>query len=278
MSLLARIQRDLIQYGFTADRIAFALSGRDAPRVLANSIPKAGTNLLIRALYLMYPLRRRMMRTVVPNDFVTGARRLASLRKGQIAAAHVAYSVERSVLLRQLDVHHVLIIRDPRDIAVSDYHYKTYQDLKHPQHPHYSQELGSDDERLLASITGYPPDDRSQKRGLRALALRLQAFLDWDEDPACLLVRFEDLVGAEGGGDAGTQMHTLQRINDHLGLKQSEDELRRVAAEVFSSGSRTFRRGQIGGWRDHWKQAHHEAAARTGLPALISKLGYPSSD
>jgi hypothetical protein len=275
MSVLARVGRDLVQYGFTPDRIAFTLSGRDAPRVVANSFPKAGTNLLLRCLYLMYPLRRRLMRTLRSTDLSELMAPLERLSKGQIAAAHLTYSTELAQTFVRLGLRHVLMMRDPRDVAVSDYHYKTYQDRTHPLHGYYANGLKSDDERLLASIRGFTRDDRQHRRAMPTLAARLQTFLDWNQDKACLLVRFEDLVGDAGGGDDERQLDALRRIDEHLGLAQSEADLRRVAAKVYSSGSRTFRRGQAGTWRDHWTAAHDDAALRTGLPAVIEALGYP---
>ena len=60
------------------------------------------------------------------------------------------------------------------------------------------------------------------------------------------MVRFEELIGARGGGNDETQARTIRAIYDHLGLAVPA----RLSERLFSSASPTFRRGQIGGWRE----------------------------
>ncbi len=61
------------------------------------------------------------------------------------------------------------------------------------------------------------------------------------------MVRFEELIGARGGGDDDTQARTIRAIYDHLGV---EPRHARLSERLFSSASPTFRKGQIGSWRE----------------------------
>ena len=89
------------------------------------------------------------------------------------------------------------ILRDPRDVAVSQMHY--LKQLKnHFAHEEYMA-LPSDSERLLVSIRG----GELGGRRLQSLDERYRQFLGWERDGGAVVVKFEDLVGPEGGGSAG---------------------------------------------------------------------------
>lgn len=80
------------QYGFTKKFLLAKLYGIDAPRVVLNSIPKAGTNLLIRTLYLLYPMHRMLTKTVSTGDTYKVNSKINKIKKGQFMVAHIKYS------------------------------------------------------------------------------------------------------------------------------------------------------------------------------------------
>jgi hypothetical protein len=64
----------------------------------------------------------------------------------------------------------------------------------------------------------------------------------------------------------------VERVAAHFGLPASERTLRRVEEGVFGAG-RTFRKGQIGGWREEFTPEHERAIEETAGPLLV-ELGY----
>jgi len=253
---LSSIRSNLVQYGITPRRIAFRLSGMNAPVVLANSIPKAGTNLLTRALYSMYPLRRKLRRTVSdakPAELPTAC---LSLRAGDFLVAHLKYRQHYAKIIQKHHMKHILIVRDPRDIAVSNFIYITRKDKAHRLHDYFRNTLKDDGERLTASILGIDACQIPDGVASLGMAAQISGFLDWRESPQCLFIKFEDLIGSNGGGDDKKQLEVLLQIQRHIGLSLNETERRKVANSLFNRGSRTFFKGQIGSWRQYFTKDH----------------------
>jgi hypothetical protein len=96
-------------------------------------------------------------------------------------------------------------------------------------------------------------------------------------DTPVLLLRFEDLVGPAGGGDADRQRTALVDLYAHLGLDVDAAWIDQLQERVFSDRSPTFRRGAIGGWREVFDE---ETAAVFDEEAghLLVRLGYRRAD
>jgi hypothetical protein len=128
--------------------------------------------------------------------------------------------------------------------------------------------LPSDRERLLVSIRG----GELGGRRLQSLAERYGRFLGWEREGGAVMVKFEDLVGHGGGGSEKAQRLAVERVARHMGVPADEGTLRRVEEHLFGVG-RTFRKGQIGGWREAFSD-EHERAVKGGLGSLLVELGY----
>lgn len=265
----------MVQFGFTPSRIAFRLSGETAPIVLANSIPKSGTHLLTRALYLMHPLRRKLRRTLSGEKSARLNAICRSLRAGDILVGHLKYSQHFSETIRANNLQHILITRDPRDIAVSNFIWITYKDKGHELHDHFRDTLRTDSERLMASLTGVPGEMLPGGVASPGLRTHISDFLGWQNDPQCLVIKFEDLIGSKGGGDDRKQLNVVTRIQEHIGLSLDEAELRKVATRLFNPASRTFFKGQIGTWHEYFT-ADQKRICHQELGDVIKALGYDS--
>ncbi|MCO6459032.1 MAG: sulfotransferase domain-containing protein [Pirellulaceae bacterium] len=241
------------------------------PRVLANSFPKSGTHLLLRCLSLLpwlVPQWHHHLDHGTP-DYESRIRRI---RRGQYLSSHLAWSGHLAGALSESRVRSLLMVRDLRDVAVSNAFY-----IANPKHRHrlqdYFRSLPSDGERLLASIAGVPAEQLPDGVASLPLGTHAAAYLPWLDDPHCLIVRFEDLVGGAGGGSDMAQRETIQRIADHLGIPLSAARRDAIARCVFDRGARTFRQGRIGDWRHHFDGRHREAFEQTA-GQLLSRFGY----
>jgi len=194
------------------------------------------------------------------------ARRLSKVPDGAFVNAHCIYTPELADLFRQQGMRTVCILRDPRDVAVSQMHY-IKQLENHFAHEGYMA-LPSDRERLLVSIRGGELGGRE----LQSLEQRYRQFSRWERDGGAAVVKFEDLVGTKGGGSAEAQRLAVERVARHLGVAVDEVTLRRVEDGLFGVG-RTFRTGQIGGWREEFS-AEHKRAVKGLMGTLLVELGY----
>ena len=237
--MLARQLWTAERFGLTPRKLATRAARTGLPCVLVVSLPKAGTHLVERAVCLHPRLYRKLRRTV--NRENVGAEGLAgvldSVRPGQVAVAHLPFDPSYPALLE--DVKTLFVIRDPRDMAVSLAHYIQSRG-DHPLHVEY-RERSDERSRIELAILG----DSEARPPAPSLESLLAGFSGWLGSGA-LVVRFEELIGARGGGDDETQARSLRAIYDHLGV----DAPPRVGQRLFSSASPTFRTGQIGGWRE----------------------------
>jgi hypothetical protein len=193
-------------------------------------------------------------------------RRLSKVPDGGFVSAHCIYTPQLADLFRQQGMSTVCILRDPRDVAVSQMHY-IKQLENHFAHEGYMA-LPSDKERLLLAIRG----GELGGRRLQSLDERYRQFLRWERDGGAAVAKFEDLVGTKGGGSAEAQRLAVERVAEHLGVGVDEATMRAVEEGLFGAG-RTFRKGQIGGWREEFS-AEHARAVEEVLGPLLVELGY----
>jgi len=208
--------------------------------VFCVSIPKSGTHLLERALCLHPELYRKLVPTVSGENVgrlggLTGL--LGRMRPGQVVVSHLRHSEDAERALARAGVRGLFMVRDPRDILVSQIHYATSR-ADHRTHDLFAS-LPDERARLRAAIVGDPAGP------LPSIAERLSYFQGWLSSDL-LLVRFEDLVGPAGGGSADRQRDLIRRIFEHVGVEADERRVEAVTRRLFSSDSPTFRSGQVG--------------------------------
>lgn len=268
---LARRWWTLQRFGLTPTKLVRRLTNRDEPKILCISIPKAGTHLLERALCLHPRLYRKLVRTVEDrnlNDSDYVGRLFDNLKPGQIIISHLHYSSERLEAVRRNDIKTIFMIRDPRDVAISEHNF-IRRNRGHYLHELFAKQP-DDISRLRLTILGdetshYPP-----------IAERLEHFKGWLTS-ACLVLRFEDLVGTRGGGLPSRQKKLLDDLFAFLGLSLNAAEMQTVSNGLFSELSPTFRKGQAGGWKQELSEEILELFRKEAGETLIS-YGYEESD
>lgn len=259
------------------------------PTVFANGIWKSGNNLLMRVLDLWgirdlglglatsllvgrhYWMRRvirgpRFAADPVPVGLDmgvnVGARWLRHrLRRagGRYFTGHAAFSDRLLQILRAEGVRPIQIVRDPRDIAVSYAHWIVSRPdfYAHPRLAELTTQ-----ERIQAIIRGW----RDRRLHFESLATVLDRSYGWITRPDdVLVVRFEDLVGSRGGGDATAQNEALRAVASWCGLDPTR--IPDVAEHAFGQ-SKTFRKGEIGGWRSEFSDETAELFERVVGPRL----------
>ncbi|MBN2147352.1 MAG: hypothetical protein JW726_08185 [Anaerolineales bacterium] len=243
----------------------------ERPKVLLNSVPKSGTNLLSRCLELMPGLTFLQVSLNRPKGPLDLRNKLLRAYPGSFIKGHILYTNEYQEIIQNLNFTTLLMVRDPRDIAVSLMHWVTYKNPHHRLH-HYFSSLKDDNERLMAVIRGVLPHAIGDQRGLENIAEYVGAFLPWTAAGSCV-VRFEYLVGPDGGGSQEKQFREVQKIAHHINITLGDAQIEAIAKQLYSSHSHTFRRGQIGDWSSHFMPQHQAAFQELANP-LLSSLGY----
>jgi sulfotransferase family protein len=234
----------LERFGLTPQKIRARVRHPTSGGVLCVSLPKAGTHLLERAVCLHPGLHRKLLPTVAPVTLrrwngLDGL--LGRMRPGEVVVGHLPYEERYATALAGSNVRALFVIRDPRDVVLSQVHYTT-SFVRHRFHQAFAERSDLRD-RIRLAVVG---DD---ERGIPSIATRLDRYAGW-LTTECHVVRFEDLVGSAGGGDDETQYRTVSSIYDYVSAASDERLIREVCDRLFSRDSPTFRRGAIGQWRD----------------------------
>jgi hypothetical protein len=255
------------------------------PRVVANSMPKAGTHLLMAVLDGLPQMRfsglhgdlstlgwgeRTGADGAVELDWTRVTRTLGRLRTGQYMTAHLPHSDRLAAALAGAGARSLVIVRDPRDVAVSETFYVCAL-ARHPQHRRYTR-LATFGERLMLTITGAEGDEQGPP--VPSIATRIGRYERWLDAPGVLVTRFEQLVGSRGGGSDEAQLAELRRIAEHVRRPLADAELERTARSIWSPTAATFRRSTIGDWRNHFGDEHLAAFERMAGEAM-RRIGYP---
>ena len=241
-------------------------------RIFVNSLPKSGTN-LVRNLITQLPCVISRWTYHIDESIDGFLDQLATVRVGQAVTSHMPWTQDLESILNEGKFKKILMVRDPRDIAVSGCHYVSKLDKSHLLHEYFNS-IGSREERLLRYIEGvadehYPGGRRPKSWGDR----HSEGFLPWIDDAKCLVVKFEELIGPKGGGNLADQRQSVESIIEHLGLKSFGIDVEHLCNFVFSPKARTFRRGQIGSWRQEFNDGHKRAFNEKHGDLLI-RLGY----
>lgn len=267
MKTISQYLFDLERFGISPTKIRARLDGTasNAPRILSVSMPKSGTNLLQRILVLHPALSRAWLPTLGQRNAEkwTNTRSVFSpIRSGKIVSSHFDFDENLAQIVRdELGYKLLLVVRDPRDAVVSDMHYiRTW-----PGHPLKKQidALPDDKARLLELIEG-----RNGIRNIRDQVLRFSGWKDYAHT-----VRFEDAVGAGGGGSDERQLAVVKDIFDYLGMPLNPNGVSTIAANARSEKTQTFRTGRVRNWEAVYDEEVKDAFRAIAGDLLID-LGY----
>ncbi len=261
------------------------------PRVILIGPPKTGTHLLSDCLSLMPRMMFSGRHFALPDFFAQGEPRDAQFElskppaldeprlraflegcpQGMFVTAHARFHVALRDLVKELGFKQILLLRDPRDVVVSNMFFiKREPWLRH--HKYYAEVLRSDEERIMATILGFR-SDHAIDRPRASIREIFEGYAPWLDDPSTLVVRFEDLIGRRGGGASEWQLAEIKRIGDFVERPLSREQAQRIVRKMYSKGGLTYRKGIVGDWQNHFTEDHQRAFKEIAGDILI-KLGY----
>ena len=168
---------------------------------------------------------------------------------GQYIQGHIPFTPTLTPLITELNYYHLVIIRDPRAVVASLLPF-----ILNAQSTGMGTHFLADDFKPMSPIQrlkfvlegGYAP---KAKVKVDSFIEVYHSMLAWRNEPNCLLVRFEDLVGEQGGGNTDNQKNVVKKIALHLEIKFDEDISSKLN-QIYNPSARTFRIGKIDGWKN----------------------------
>ncbi|MEO0421576.1 MAG: hypothetical protein AAF184_04535 [Pseudomonadota bacterium] len=214
-SSLARrsnVARKAIAYSLQGARTARRLVARPqdfahAPPIVANSIPKSGTHLLLQ-------IARALPRTRYYGSFLAWASSL-DLRKrpersiafhldrvvpGEAVGAHLHFSEATSAKLESINALHLMIVRDHEAIIRSEAHYLRHMNRFHRMAREFR---GLDERAALDRVRDGSPHHPELYPSFEE---RIRPYKGWRQDPRVVIVRYEDFE------DPAAREQTVARI------------------------------------------------------------------
>ena len=260
---LHKIISDLQRFGLRPLDIFFRLTNGSSkyPKLLINSIPKAGTHLLERAIILHRSFYRKLLPTLTEENIKNygGLESVSKkLTNSQIILAHLTYSKLKEKIIIENDIKCIFTIRDPRDILVSDAYHLGRQKKHRLYHLFKTLTIN---ERINLLLRG---DD---KNNLMPFAEFINQFLGWLNSKA-YVVKFEDLVI-----NSHKRETTINNIYEFLGIILKKKEKNHILDNLISSASPTYRAGGQDRWSNYFsKDSLYEMSP--SMTDVIENLGY----
>ena len=111
-------------------------------------------------------------------------------------------------------------------------------------------------ERLMASIQGIKSSQLNGDPPSLNIGQHYENYIGWILEQHGIVVKFEDLIGELGGGSNAAQLKAVQHIADYLEMFLSKDKISDICKRIFWPKAQTFRKGQIGSWKEHFNSDH----------------------
>jgi len=269
--------------------------------VLINSVPRAGTHLLMRVfdlagysrdttvnvgsqgasryvrrvfcrsngelLTLAVPLADTTCGLVSRGKFRKRFAPLGKIPDGKYVSGHLLWSRFAAGYFRQLSVRMIVILRDPRAVAMSHIHWVRDERHEHPLRERYRAQSIAEcmrDEFCGIGNTGIAsyPSQLPMSTRYRNMAL-------WKKGLDVHFTSFEALVGPRGGGDQRTQEDAIARV---LAFAGDTTDPSQIAQELWGK-SDTFRVGAARGWQESANDIPAEAKRDIDeMLAIIERL------
>lgn len=247
------------------------------------TIPKSGTHLSIKLLAMLTGRTENNLSGLMQRRQPISAQEIESIMyntkmANQFAFYHTGQWYHRPCpvgsYLARFSLSHpeyvkILQIRDLRDVFVSLVKYID-TGIHTVWADHGLSYNASFDDKLTLCITSVLNTD-------------IENSLAWYNDANVLVIRFEDLVGPEGGGSAEIQTNTVVQVANALNIHLSAEKLQYICDNLFGvdtgykPGWGTFNNGQIGKWRKYYSEKNKRLFnERWGYHQQV--LGYPLAD
>lgn len=237
------------------------------------TIPKSGTHLLVKALVLLTELQPYHLGPSPSNESITYRQFEQTLLQQKYEKSffynHLGPYGDFCDIFFQTHPNFLVIVnvRDLRDLLVSYvYHMSSRLD----------EEIGrtaSLEEKLTQVL------NPNLSRLGKSIEKNVILGIEWLQRPNVIATRFEDFVGAPGGGDENKQAQVIASLANHLGISLSSQKLKQIQFNLFGNTkgprvSGTFRKGKIGSWKQHFTNVHIELFKKYWADHQLA-LGYP---
>lgn len=230
---------------------------------------KGGTHLLQKTLSLLTHKKTMLLPFERYEEFAKNPNAYFKQSPEPIIGAHAFSCFNPLINNPSRNFVTVVLLRDPRDVVVSET-YWIHWIKDHLVCEDWLHEFAS---LPLEDQISHTLQTSREQTGTQMLAKNL---LSWMKDPSVLVIRFEDLVGPKGGGDAQRQHAAIKALAKHIKRPITDSQIDLLADMLFGNTA-TFRTGQINSWKNCFSPHHKELCKEIMGQALI-ELDYENNN
>ena len=231
----------------------FFLSNKNQINLIVNSIPKSGTYFLHQILsnvsfikdYGLFTASRPTLSYKKRNDEKI-KNMLNILYKDEFVLGHIEFSEAISNFFNKKKFLHILLIRDPRDIVISESYYLTHSNYFHKLHK-YFKKLPNDSERINFAIHGNNYL-KNCDLDFPSISKRYSLFIDWTKNSECYILKYEDLISANSEEIIKNLLIFLSKsFSVDINIKNEVNNIKNSLDN--DKKPHTFRHGKSGLWK-----------------------------
>lgn len=189
---------------------------------------------------------------------------LEDLNKYYFALDHF-YSENKLNYIINSPLKTVSIIRDPRDVLISHcFHYA----IHYPDWRSFTIK-----ERALILL-----EDPLYFGSSSNIAFQLDSLIKLQQSKLNVFtVRFENLVGEKGNGKTLLQKEEVKSLAKFLNIPLNNEQIQFITSNLFGGSWGTFRKGQIGGWKQYFDD-DLKAIFKEKYNTYLIQFGYEKDD
>lgn len=232
------------------------------PPILITSVPKGGTHLL-NQIMMGLPIKGRGIFSSFTLDYVEDhLSRLKLLKNNEFGYGHTVYTKEYADMIHNLNLKHIFIYRDPRDVLVSFSYHIAMRD--HSLHLDFLTKYVTQKQRLLVLLRGI--------KLLNFYELYLP-YYQWLNENRTFHISFEKLVQSEQ-----SRKTVLLKLVQYLWKDEDPSisfhtMVNNMVANINPGTCPSFRLGKIGSWQTEFdEEIKAEFKQRAG--DLLIQFGY----
>ena len=222
----------------------------DTSTILINSIPKSGTHLLSQIVECIPGLENRQL-FIASRPTLSYKNRsskkiirlLSKAKKNELIIGHIEHNKSIQNWIKKNNIVQILLIRDPRDVVISESYYLTYMNKFHRLHKFFKK-LTTDEERINLAINGFR-QNINQTIEFPSIDNRYDFYIKWAENNT-YVVRYEDLIGK-------SKKQTIVNLLKYIKLKgnykfEIKSQIINSLESISPTSSHTFRQGKKNEW------------------------------
>jgi len=193
------------------------------------------------------------------------ANRIDSLKKAhQFETEHWFWDYHLAKWRSDLNCKIFFFIRDPRDVCIEFINFiMDGHDIGHLSRDNWFGELSIYDQ--VKAIINELHDS--------GISRQIRTRLGWMYMPNSCTIRFEALLGPDGGGNHLDQTNEIRKIANHINLNINENKIEIIANDLYHRTPENLRMGDIGMWK-HFFTEENKELFKEKLGDVLIQLGY----